>query len=126
MSNEIKENILSARRINTTTGELVTDPATGQQQSFVLAYLVYNIISHFIGDLDLYTERNSEILQNLKCRKLENFRWYKDNFLKRVYALADPNAYHWKEKFLTGLQDYFQQKLKKQLNKSLDTLHMMI
>ncbi|KAG8634081.1 hypothetical protein MANES_17G011766v8, partial [Manihot esculenta] len=75
-------------------------------------YLVYNIISHFIGDLDLYTERNSEILQNLKCRKLENFKWYKDNFLKRVYSLADPNAYHWKEKFLTGLPRLFSTKVK--------------
>ncbi|KAG8656722.1 hypothetical protein MANES_03G000375v8 [Manihot esculenta] len=75
-------------------------------------YQQRNIITHFIGDLDLYTERNSEILQNLRCRKLENFRWYKDNFLKRVYALADPNAYHWKEKFLTGLPRLFSTKVK--------------
>ncbi|KAG8661324.1 hypothetical protein MANES_02G224450v8 [Manihot esculenta] len=74
LSNEIKTNILTARRIDNTTGEPVIDPTTGQTQSFTLAYLVYNLISHFIGDLDLYTERNSEILQNLKCRKLENFR----------------------------------------------------
>ncbi|KAG8634083.1 hypothetical protein MANES_17G011850v8 [Manihot esculenta] len=112
LSNEIKNNILTARRIDSTTGEFIIDSSTGQPQSFTLAYLVYNIISHFIGDLDLYTERNSEILQNLKCRKLENFRWYKDNFLKRVYALADPNAFHWKEKFLTGLPRLFSTKVK--------------
>ncbi|KAG8647418.1 hypothetical protein MANES_09G074619v8 [Manihot esculenta] len=75
-------------------------------------YQQRNIITHFIGDLDLYTERNSEILQNLRCRKLENFRWYKDNFLRRVYALADPNAYHWKEKILTGLPRLFSTKVK--------------
>ena len=38
--------------------------------------LMYAITKHFIGDPNVFAEKNSEILQNLKCRTLSDFKWY--------------------------------------------------
>ena len=44
----------------------------GQQN--VVHILIYVITKHFIGDPIILQERSSEILQNLRCRTLSEFR----------------------------------------------------
>lgn len=65
--------------------------------------LIYAITKHFLGEPTVFQQRASEILQNLKCRKLGDFRWYKDVYLSKVYTRLDANQSYWKERFLNGL-----------------------
>ena len=51
--------------------------------------LMYAITKHFIGDPKAFKEKNSEILQNLKCRILSDFKWYHDVFLAKVMTRED-------------------------------------
>ena len=60
-------------------------------------------------------ERNSEILQNLKCRTLSDFKLYHDVFLAKVMARSDARASFWKENFLYGLPRAFNEKLQESL-----------
>ena len=65
--------------------------------------LIYDITKHFLGEPMVFQERTLEILQNLRCRKLGDFRWYKDVYLSKVYTRIDSNQPFWKESFLHGL-----------------------
>ncbi|KAH1132046.1 hypothetical protein GYH30_057075 [Glycine max] len=65
--------------------------------------LIFIIAQHFIGDPSLWKDRSAELLSNLKCRTLADFRWYRDTFLTRVYTREDSQQPFWKEKFLAGL-----------------------
>ena len=60
-------------------------------------------------------ERNFEILQNLRCRTLSDFKWYHDVFLAKVMARPDTRASFWKEKFLYGLPKSFNEKVQESL-----------
>ena len=64
---------------------------------------VYAITKHFVGDPRILQERSSEILQNLRCRTLSDFRWYHDVFISKVMIRHDARAPYWKERFLYGL-----------------------
>ncbi|KAH1192767.1 hypothetical protein GmHk_19G053922 [Glycine max] len=65
--------------------------------------LIFTIAQHFIGDPLLWKDRSAELLSNLKCRTLTDFRWYRDTFLTRVHTREDSQQPFWKEKFLAGL-----------------------
>nr|KYP73941.1 hypothetical protein KK1_006602 [Cajanus cajan] len=65
--------------------------------------LIMAIVKHFIGDPSIWKDRFGELLSNLKCRTLGDFRWYKDTFLTRVYTRDDSNQPFRKEKFLARL-----------------------
>ncbi|RDY08396.1 hypothetical protein CR513_07375, partial [Mucuna pruriens] len=65
--------------------------------------LIFTIAQHFIGDPSLWNDRSAELLSNLKCKTLADFRWYRDTFLTRVYTREDSQQPFWKEKFLVGL-----------------------
>ena len=77
--------------------------------------LIYAIIKHFIGDPNSFGERNSEILQNLRCRTLSDFKWYHDVFLAKVMTRTDTRASFWKENFLYGLSRAFNEKVQESL-----------
>ena len=77
--------------------------------------LIYAIIKHFIGDPNSFGEINSEILQNLRCRTLSDFKWYHDVFLAKVMTRTDARASFWKEKFLYGLPRAFNEKVQESL-----------
>uniref|UniRef100_A0A0R0JU48 CCHC-type domain-containing protein n=1 Tax=Glycine max TaxID=3847 RepID=A0A0R0JU48_SOYBN len=62
-----------------------------------------NISQHFIGDPSLWKDRSAELLSNIKCRNLADFRWYRDTFLTRVYTREDSQQPFWKERFLASL-----------------------
>ena len=65
--------------------------------------LIYAIAKHFLREPMVFQERGLEILQNLRCRKLEDFRCYKDVYLSKLYTMIDANQPFWKERFLHGL-----------------------
>ena len=46
--------------------------------------LIFTIIKHFIGDPFLWKDRSAELLSNLRCKTLSDFRWYRDTFLQKV------------------------------------------
>ena len=77
--------------------------------------LIYAIIKHFVGDPNTLGERNSEILQNLRCRTLSDFKWYHDVFLAKLMTRADARASFWKENFLYGLSRAFNEKVQESL-----------
>ncbi|KAG5066364.1 hypothetical protein JHK86_010095 [Glycine max] len=82
--------------------------------------LIFTIAQHFIGDPSLWKDRSVELLSNLKCRTLADFRWYRDTFLTRVYTREDSQQPFWKEKFLAGLPrslgDKVRDKIRSQYN----------
>ena len=81
----------------------------------VVLKLIYAITKHFIGDPYVFAERNSEILQNLRCRTLSDFKWYHDVFLAKLMSRADARASFWKEKFLYGLPRALTEKVQESL-----------
>jgi len=49
------------------------------------------------GDPSLWKNRSTELLSNLKCKILGDFKWYKDTFLTRIYTREDSQQPFWKE-----------------------------
>ena len=74
--------------------------------------LIFTIAQHFIGDPSLWKDKSAELLSNLKCRTLADFRWYRDTFLTRVYTREDSQQPSWKEKFLVSLPRSFGDKVR--------------
>ena len=81
----------------------------------VVIRLVYAITKHFIGDPNTFGERTSEILQNLRCRTLSDFKWYHDVFIATLMIRADARASYWKERFLYGLPKAFNERVQESL-----------
>ena len=77
--------------------------------------LMYAITKHFIGDPRVFEERNSKILQNLKCRTFSDFGWYHDVFLSKVMSRNDAKAPYWKERFLYRLPRALTEKVQETL-----------
>ena len=46
--------------------------------------LIFTITKHFVGDPNQYKERASNVLINLRCPQLLDFRLYKDVFISKV------------------------------------------
>ena len=65
--------------------------------------LIFTITKHFVGDPNQYKERASDVLINLRCPQLSDFRWYKDVFISKVLSRNDCQQSYWKEKFIAGL-----------------------
>ncbi|GAV88836.1 zf-CCHC domain-containing protein, partial [Cephalotus follicularis] len=70
------------------------------------------IANYFVGDPTYLKDRTSDQLSNLRYRKLQDFRWYKDTFMTKVLTREDANQPYWKEKFITGLPTLFAKKIK--------------
>ncbi|GAV71879.1 LOW QUALITY PROTEIN: zf-CCHC domain-containing protein, partial [Cephalotus follicularis] len=94
--NELKESILD------NNNETIED---------AMSTLIYNIANYFVGDPTYLKDRTSDQLSNLRCRKLQDFRWYKDTFMTKVLTREDANQ-PYKEKFITGLPTLFTEKIK--------------
>ncbi|KAI3762952.1 hypothetical protein L1987_53397 [Smallanthus sonchifolius] len=89
--------------------------STSNTESNVVYTLIVNIIEHFTGRWSEDSENIRTLLQNLRCRTLTSFRWYKDTFLCRVMELPEANNSHWKSKFIDGLPHLFAEKIKGKL-----------
>ena len=85
--------------------------------------LVYTILKHFVVTPSNISSRISDLLNNLKCPTMFDYRWYQDVFLSRVMHQKDCYKPYWKEKFIDGLLLIFAHKVKQELmgkNDSVD------
>ena len=85
--------------------------------------LIYTIIKHFVGTPSNISSRISDLLNNLRCSTLSDYRWYQDVFLSRVMHWKNCFKPYWKEKFIDGLPPIFAHKVKQELickNDSID------
>ncbi|KAH1256619.1 polyprotein [Glycine max] len=101
LTNEEKSKIYSAVKTDL-NGKVITNDDDKEIPDAVNT-LIFTIAQHFIGDPSFWKDRSAELLSNLKCRTLADFRWYRDTFLTRVYTREDSQQPFWKEKFLAGL-----------------------
>ncbi|XLU34403.1 hypothetical protein S245_070469, partial [Arachis hypogaea] len=101
LSDNQKHSIFSAIKVNDQNEPIIGDD--GEPIPNAVNTLIFTIASHFIGDPSLWKDRSAELLSNLRCKTLSDFRWYKDTFLTRVYTREDSQQPFWKEKFLAGL-----------------------
>ena len=69
------------------------------------------MINKKIESLEI-VERDSNVLINLRCPQLSDFRWYKDVFISKVLSRNDCQKSYWKEKFIVGLPYFFAQKVR--------------
>ena len=53
--------------------------------------LIFTITKHFVGDPNQYKERVSDVLINLICPQLSDFRWYKDFFFFLISKFLSRN-----------------------------------
>ncbi|KAI3712933.1 hypothetical protein L1987_71503 [Smallanthus sonchifolius] len=89
--------------------------STSNIESNAVYTLIVNIIEHFTGRWSEDSENIKTLLQNLRCRTLTSFRWYKDTFLCRVMELPEANSSHWKSKFIDGLPYLFAERIRSKL-----------
>nr|KAJ0224851.1 hypothetical protein LSAT_V11C100042530 [Lactuca sativa] len=86
ISQEEKDYILSAKKT------IIKQENNQQIQTFeddMVNTLIFSIIENFVRDPTTFKEKISEILMNLHCRKLTTFRWYKENYLVKVFLRPD-------------------------------------
>nr|KJB81333.1 hypothetical protein B456_013G139400 [Gossypium raimondii] len=91
---------------------------TGREIQDAIAILIFSISKHFIGDPLHIKVRNLELLSNLKCKKLTDFKWYKDVFMTKVMQRSDNQQPFWKEKFLAGLPTLLGEKVRNQIREN--------
>ncbi|KAH9697600.1 hypothetical protein KPL71_023671 [Citrus sinensis] len=77
-----------------------------------VATLILTISLHFIGDPSHLRDKNTELLHNLRCRKLSEFQSYRTTFFTRLFLRDDANHTTWKEKFLAGLPTLLGEKVR--------------
>ncbi|KAG5572448.1 hypothetical protein H5410_062214 [Solanum commersonii] len=95
------------------TGQLKVKLEGEQYTQNAVYTLVLNIIEHFSGRWSDNSETIRTLLQNLRCKTLTSFRYYKDVFLCRVMKLSECNSTHWKSKFIDGLPTLFAERVRK-------------
>ncbi|GJR33160.1 hypothetical protein Tco_1109392 [Tanacetum coccineum] len=91
------------------------------QEDDMVNTLIFAILKNFVGNPSVYQERNSSILLNLTCRKLSDFRWYKDVFITKVTTRLDCREAYWKERFIAGLPKLFAERIRRHTSKNCYT-----
>nr|KAJ0191358.1 hypothetical protein LSAT_V11C800444750 [Lactuca sativa] len=114
---EEKDYILSAKKT------IIKKENNQQIQTFeddMVNTLIFAIIKNFVGNPTTFQEKTSEILMNLHCRKLTDFRWYKDNYLVKVFSRPDCKESYWKEHFIAGLPKLFAERVRQKLRENFN------
>ena len=109
LNNDDRNEILTAIKNETNGSVIMTDKQPSQD---AVNTLIFTITKHFVGDPNQYKERASDVLINLRCPQLSDFRWYKDVFISKVLSRFDCQQSYWKEKFIAGLLYFFAQKVR--------------
>ena len=81
---EYRNGILKAYRINE-ENEVVKDEK-GQDIEDAVTTLIYLTSKHFIGDFAKNKDKTANLLTNLKCPKLHDFRWYREVFCDQSHV----------------------------------------
>ena len=100
-----RNGILKSYRINE-DNEVVKNEED-QDIEDAVATLIFSISKHFIGDPAKINDKAADLLTNLKCLKLHDFRYHRDVFLTKVMFRPDYSQSFWKEKFISGLPRLF-------------------
>jgi hypothetical protein len=114
LTEETREGIRKAVKMGN-DGFPVFDEKVGMGKPDCVNTLIYTIIKHFIGTPSNITTRITEVLNNLRCPTMSNYRWYQDVFHSRVMLKLDSQKPYWKEKFIDGLPPLFAHKVKDEL-----------
>ena len=101
LNDEQRSQILNAYKLDP-FGQSIVDE-NDQPIQDVVNTLIVSISQHFLGDSSYILDKNQDLLSNMKCRSLREFREYKEIFLSRVFQRTDCNQPFWKEKFVAGL-----------------------
>ena len=108
LSQNDREYILNAKK--TIIKEEWTSVQTYEEG--VVNTLTFAITKQFIGDPVYFQERTSEILNNLRYPKLQDFKWYRDMFLVKFMSRPNCGSHYWKEKFISGLPTLFSENVR--------------
>ncbi|KAK3225974.1 hypothetical protein Dsin_005836 [Dipteronia sinensis] len=94
------------------SSSITTSATTTTSQPDGIDVLCYTILMHFVGNPNRFQGKEFSKLQNLKCKRLSDFKWYKDIFLTSVLQRSDNANSYWKEKFISGLPTLFSTKVR--------------
>ncbi|XLU80028.1 hypothetical protein S245_003448, partial [Arachis hypogaea] len=75
LSDNQKHSIFSAIKVNDQNEPIIGDD--GEPIPDAVNTLIFTIASHFIGDPSLWKDRSAELLSNLRCKTLSDFRFVK-------------------------------------------------
>ena len=84
--------------------------------------LIYTILKHFVGTPSNISSRVSDLLNNLRCPTMTDYRWNQDVFISRVMLRKDCHKPYWKERFIDGRPPIFAHKVKQVLISANDSL----
>nr|KJB60923.1 hypothetical protein B456_009G331100 [Gossypium raimondii] len=98
-------------------GKIILDEK-GREIQYTVATLIFSFSKHFIEDPSHPKDRNSRLLSNLKCKKIKDFKWYKNVFMTRVVHRSDNQQPFWKENFLAGLPSLLREKVRNQIKEN--------
>ena len=122
LTEDSKESIKNAVKKND-EGLPIFDESIGRGVLDGVNTLIYTILKHFVGTPSNISSRVSDLLNNLRCPSMTDYRWYQDVFISRVMLRKDCHKPYWKERFIDGLPPIFAHKVKQVLmgkNDSID------
>ena len=118
LSNSKRSKILNSIQLDDDGAPILDEQ--GNPIEDAVSTLIYSIAKQFLGNLSVVRSRTSEVLSNLRCPKLQDFRWYKDVFFTAVLTHSDCNQSFWKEKFIAGLPNLFAERVRKTIKNKND------
>ena len=101
-----------------TEDQILILDSNGNTIQDAVSTLILIISLYFVKDTSHLKDKNVELLSNLRCKKLSDFKWYKNTFLNHVMLREDSNQPFYKEKFLARLSTLLREKVR---NKIKDT-----
>ena len=114
LTEDSKESIKNAVKKND-EGLPIFDESIGRGILDNMNTLTYTILKHFVGTPSNISSRVSDLLNNLRCPTMTDYRWYQDVFISRVMLRKDCHKPYWKERFIDGLPPIFTHKVKQVL-----------
>ena len=84
--------------------------------------LIYTILKHFVGTPSNISSQVSDLLNNLRCPTMPDYRWYQHVFISRVMLRKDCHKPYCKERFIDGLPPIFAHKVKQVLMDKNDSI----
>ena len=85
--------------------------------------LIYTILKYYVGTLSNISSQVSDLLNNLQCPIMSDYRWYQDVFISRVMLQKNCHNPYLKKKCIDNLPPIFAHKVKQELmgkNDSID------
>ena len=121
LTKDSKDSIRNAVKKND-EGFPIFDESIGRGILDCVNTLIYTILKHFVGTPSNISSRVCDLLNNLRCPTINDYRWYQDVFISRVMLRKDCHKPYWKEKFIDGLPPIFTHKVKQVLMSKNDSI----